>query len=142
MPAVIAAEENDVSVGGASCESGGDGAGFAAPFGVADHFATRNRVGEFVRQFDLEAAVHRVQAALVDLFLHGGIDDGVGVAQDDGAQCARPVDVFLPIDVDEAGAFRSLDVEGTYASGETLGATTDELNPARDSLSCAFVQFK
>jgi len=75
------------------------------------------------------------------LLLDGVIDYIIGMAKDNRADSAYPIDVFIPIDINKAGAFGPLGIDGADAIGKLAGSAADELGPARDEFASTFVDF-
>ena len=74
------------------------------------------------------------------MLFDGRVDDFVGVAQNDSADGAHPVDVLIFVNIDEAGAFGSLGVDRAGAVRELVGAAADQLCPAGYQLACLLVE--
>ena len=117
VPAVVTGKENLVFAGRAARDADGHGARLAAALGVAHHLGAGNGIDQDLGEFDFQRAVQAVQAALVDLLLHGGVHHVVGVTQDDGRHGVYPVDVLVAVNVREPRTLGVSGVNRTNADG-------------------------
>src|SRR4051812_21356607 len=95
MPAVVAAEEDLVAPGGPPGDPDGDGTRLSATLGITRHLGAGDGPGQLLGELDLQLMVDRIRGAAGDLLADGLIDRRVAVAEDDRADAADPVDIFV-----------------------------------------------
>ena len=105
VPAVIAAEQNQIFSRGTAGDSHGHSTRFTPGLCITHHLRTRNAVAEFFRQLDFQFMIDGVHRALRNLLLNGIIHHWVGIPQQDCADAADPVNVLIPVNVSKSRAF-------------------------------------